>query len=944
MTITIAEDGFTSKRIRKALMTLSLVMVPFILSTTFFFVDSYSLTVWNRETSVGPAPITLRGVKAFQFAPQIRPLPDVTKVSYLNSSWASILSLVNNTIPSPPRYAVKMSAPGGTKSPYTDVRAASVSADFGTEFPTIFLLSAGRYPRNDSEIALLNTVANQLGISVGDTLRYGNTTGVAGPDGALFRYEVVLNVVGIYSYAEMLYSNPLPYSQGDVIVSQDLLGEISRDCWVYVGIDGSKVSPLDPVESLATLTSIDESIRHLDPSYSGGTFTPDFYLQDSLIGGIQSYINWHDAERYSSFMDSIPILFVGFAISFLSSGSYYWRRKEEVLLLCARGGSRLQVARFLETEISVLSVLALAVGIVAGLLLSQWGLFLLGEPSLYSLSFAALFLPDALVFIVGISLVVPGIFIFFTHKNTLNTEVVDRFTGRLGKVSRITGAIRLDFVLAIITVLVVLAGVQLALSGAQYNFIAPILIVAPLVFFVAIVSSVSRFGSRISMALAVVVERINGKQAARIGARSLGHKNVNAIPFILLSVLIVSMLWTTLLVNDNSASSYLGQTRFSIGGDVTIKLSGDKTQLWDSFMQNVSLALPGSSMSTVIEQTMFLSASLEGAVSFYSIDPLAYSKIGYNYEGVPIEDTPLDGMLETLNDNISGAVVTQDLADKFQLTVGGSLRGFLSNGTGFDVMLFTVVGIVPSLPDILVLEGGYVSPLSTAFPQSVGESEVWVNRVYASKMINPQNSTASYLCIRLNGPGNVTQKIDRIKIDDTQNVIDKNGVAIATVAADNLLRSEPFLLSSSYNILKQIILLVSIPVVTVLLGESVYGRRRAQHRVQFTLGYSTGNFNAIAIGQSTAIFLVSALTTLIITPVVFYAGLGLYIWGYYPYLRGFPELFIVTGQATLMLLIIGLLVFIPVSYLLVTILVRRRWEIDSAEGAAYHNLRWEAYA
>ena len=923
-------------------MTLSLVMIPFILSTTFFFVDSYSLTVWDRETSVGPAPITLRGVNAFQFAAQIRPLPDVTRVSYLNSSWASILSLVNNTIPSP-KSAVIMSAPGGTKSPYTDVRAASISADFATEFPTIFLLSAGRYPQNDSEIALLNTVANQLGIGVGDTLRYGNTTGVAGPGGALFRYEVVLNVVGIYSYAEMLYNNPLPYSQGDVIVCQDLLGEISRDCWVYVGIDGSKISPLDPVSSLATLTSIDESIRELDPLYSGGTFTPDFYLQDSLIGGIQSYVNWHNAERYSSFMDFIPILFVGFAISFLSSGNYYWRRKEEVTLLFARGGSRSQVARLLETEIFGLSAIALAVGLVAGLLLSQWALFLLGEPSLYSLSFAALFLPDALVLIVGTSLVVPGIFIFFTHEDTLNTEKTDRFTGRLGKVSRISGAIRLDFVLAIVTVLVVLTGVQLALSGAQYSFIAPILIVAPLAFLIAIASIVSRFGSRITMALSAVVERINGRQAARIGSRSLGQKNVNAIPFILLSVLIVSMLWTTLLVNDNAASSYLGQTRFSIGGDVTIKLSGDKTGLWDSFMQNVSLALPGSSMSTVIEQTMFLSANLEGAVSFYSIDPLAYSKIGYNYEGVPIEDTPLKGLLETLTTNVSGAIVTQDVADEFQLSVGGSLRGFLSNGTGFDVMLFTVIGIVPSLPDILVLEGGYISPLSPIFPETVGESEVWVNNVYASKMISPQNSTASYLCIRLNDPRNVTQKIDQIKSADTQNVIDKNGIAIAAVAAGTLLRSEPFLLSFSYNALKQIILIVSLPVLAILLAESVYGRRRAQRHVQFTLGYSTGNFNTIAIGQSTAIFLLSTLMALIVTPVVYYAGLGLYIWGYYPYLRGFPELFIVTGQVASMLLIIGLLALVSISYLLAMILVRRHYGLNSAEEAAYLNLQWEVH-
>jgi hypothetical protein len=502
---------------------------------------------------------------------------------------------------------------------------------------------------------------------------------------------------------------------------------------------------------------------------------------------------------------------------------------------------------------------------------------------------------------------------------------------------------RLDFVLATISILVLLTGMQIILSGVEYDFLGPLLIIGSLAFFVAIVSIVTRFSSRISMVLAMIIDRIRGRMAARIGVRALGRRNANVFSFIMLFVLIVSMLWTTFLVNDNAGSSYLSQSRFSIGGDVTIKLDSDKTQLWDSFIANVSTALHEPSLSTVIEQTMFLSANLEGAVSFYSIDPLAYSRVGYNYEGMPIENTPLKGLLESLDANISGAIVTQDVADEFQLSVGGSLRGFLSNGTTFDVMLFTVVGIVSSLPEILVDQSGYISPLSPVFPESVGSSEVWVNNAYASRIIDPKNSTASYLCIRVNGTSNVTRIIDQIRASDTHSVIDENGIAVATLAADNLLSSEPFRLSSSHNILQQVILLVSVPIVTVLLVESVYGKSRTERHIQFALGYSVRDCDAIATGQSVAILLFSSLMTLIVTPVLYYAALGLYIWGYYPYLRGFPELFIVSGQVDSSLLMFGLLVFISISYFFGMAFARRRWGLDSTESEFSQNNEREVH-
>lgn len=930
---TINEDKFTSIRFRKAITVLSLCFIPLFVSTSLFYIDSYSLVVWEQETSTGPASIVLRGLEAYQFSNAIQSLPGVTRVSHLLNSWASVISLPNNTIPSISNTLSACAPNDIDELPNINLTAAAIADDFAAEFPTIFLLSEGHYPANRSEIALLSSVANQLGIWNGDTLRYANTTGVPGPEGSIFRYEVMLRVVGIYTYAEQLLDDPLPYTRGDVIVSADLLGEISRDCWVYVGFDRSLIGPYDPMTSLGTLASLDESIKELDPLYNNGGYETSFYLQNLLIGGIQEYIDWHNTNRLSIMIDSIGIIFVGSLISFLNVRFYYQRRKKEALLLYERGSSRNQVLGFLAKEMISHTAVAYVIGLLLGILLAQLGLHFLIHSSISSLPLMIRF--DTLILIATVTFILPLLFLFSIRQEVLSTEQTEQVRGKLRKISHFLNYLKLDSAAIILWIIIIILAVQLSLTLTLTIVDDLLLIIAPCMLLITMSNLVAKGGKRLGQILSTLMERISGRYAARVGIRSLGCKEMNVIPLLMLIALISSMLFSSLTIDANIPQSYLDQTRFAIGGDATLKLDNLKSDLWSSFIENVSETFQSSTMTMVFQHSMFLSTGLEGAVNFYAMNPLEYSRVGYDHHGHTLDASALNEFLKVLSANASGAIVTQDVADEFQLTLGDSMRGFRSNGTGFDVRLFTVIGIVPYLPDFLVLGSGYISPTSAIYPDAVGSNKVWVNSDYMSEFIPPRESTATYLCMRSTDTNGLSERIAEIRLHDTQNVIDQNGVAIAIEEANELLGSDSFAFSSVFKLLHMITLTATLPVIALMLVESSYYHGRYDRHILQAFGYGAEEVGRIDVAQSLGFFVLATAFTLAFSIALSYANLGRYVLEYGHYVLHYPEIIIVSNYLQAMLAIAGILLLLSLFYLLVIRITHHHFSRGANELASY---------
>lgn len=66
---------------RKGMTLTGLLLANAIVAGFFFYIDSYSLSVWDYETHVGPSTMVITESEAIEYIEEIRALPTVTRAS-----------------------------------------------------------------------------------------------------------------------------------------------------------------------------------------------------------------------------------------------------------------------------------------------------------------------------------------------------------------------------------------------------------------------------------------------------------------------------------------------------------------------------------------------------------------------------------------------------------------------------------------------------------------------------------------------------------------------------------------------------------------------------------------------------------------------------------------------------------------------------------------------
>ncbi len=899
-----------------------MLLVPLVLSTSFIFIDSYSLVVWEHDTHVGSATIVLRGRDVYKYSTQIEEIEGVNHSAYVLNAWSSIVSLSNNTIPTSPLSLAEM-APGGEPPAYIDLAAGAISSDFESEFPNIYKLLEGRFPRNESEVSLVDTVANQLGVRVGESIRYSNETGTPGPGGALFRYTVELQIVGIYSFADRIDDNPLPYTRGYLIVDHAILGVLETDCWVYVDVDESVLDPLQPEASLTRLRELDERIKQLDPNYGTNIYWTGFYLEDLTAVGILNYMEWIQTNRIRQIIDSVGLVFVSLVASFLFVGRYLTKRKSEVELLNSRGASRKSSFIFLLSELVGCAAIAIPIGILSSFILTRFGLFQYASNSSF-LSIPFLLKIDALIVIISLSLFIPTSFLYVQMRFISKPNDVTYEPGKLNKISRALSLLQLDVAVTVIVLLIIITLTQIGSLTQNNLFLVDFAPILPLLFFLCFGNILRKLAPKGAEVMSRLLEPVVGKSASRIGIRHLGRGGSQFILSFMVISLIMTMLWTSTVIETNSTSSYLSQMRFSISGDLTFKLDVDGYDQWNDFRNNVTEMIPNSESTFLTKQILFLSSGLEGAASFHAINPDEYAQVAYDQTGVSLNETEYAPLLTRLEANVTGAIVTKDIADEFQLSVGGPLRGFLSNGTDFELLLFSVIGIVDVLPDVLVEINGGLSPLSAVYPDAVGTGKVWVNREYALQLLDVETTTANYLCVRAPSSDTLEEDIDTLRNNGGDAVIDAVGIGISYLMANELLQSETYQLTWNFRHLLNFQLAVAIFLVLVPLAESLIYNDKRIHFLLDSLGYDTENVQSVDRAKSISLFLSTLVVTMLLFPILFATTTYFYLGRNYAFFGSFPSMLIITDYLSVWLLLL------PLTLILFTLvfLVSHRVDYD----------------
>jgi predicted lysophospholipase L1 biosynthesis ABC-type transport system permease subunit len=726
-------EAFQGKR-RKIVALLCFMLSSAIIASTMVFVDSYSMTVWNSNNGVGPVSIVALGSGIDSEIEEFRSIAGITKAAGIRGNIAHFASLSLGLWWQASTFGME----------YTE--------EFIDAFPTVFTLIDGRFPENNSEIAISVFTANRLYVEVGDQVNFSFYS--------VNRYNPTYQpsiVSGIFEHGERNQTNPYYYSRGHVLFHSSLRSEMTFS-FIYADIDRSRIAPYDPTGSLDYLNQIDEQIRMLDIYYARGG-RGNYAVINFIANGIEDYMTYLSDLRLSQVLRSGGVILLELAVIYLAINHIWSERDYEINMLVARGASRFQVGLSVNLEICTMAVLSILPGFVAGVIASRFaiaaeGFFLINyqrvfsEPLLVSI--------DGLVYsiIAGIGL---PLVVLVVHQSRGLVRISGRErTGRLGRITKALGFVRGDVVLLVMS-LAFLVTLNMGGTAVTRNpFLYTILGFLPFTLFFGMTSlavkGMQRGAYRFSRVFGVIVGRIS----AAVGIRRISKATTSSGPLIIVLVLAMSLGWNYAINDATLPYTRMNQSRFAIGGDLAFHLDSDKSDQWESFIGNLTHDISSSTGSLLSMLSLSLSTGTEGSHEFIALDPTEYSQVGYDSVGNRLNESIIGTLMEQLALTPSGSIITQDIAEQYGLSTGGLLRAFWRNETELQALEFSIIGVVEALPDTLTFSNEDNPYLGIEWTYAVGAAKVWVNRDDVQSIFSNEPDVKNVYCMRVEDQSNAT--------------------------------------------------------------------------------------------------------------------------------------------------------------------------------------------
>jgi len=744
-------EAFQSGR-RRGITLLCFLLASTIVMGMTVYVDSYSVHYWNEATDVGDVSLIVDGYEVHTIVSQVRAIDGIADAVLLEGSEGNLF----------------FEDEYGDVQFYVEVRAPT--EDYQEAFPSVYTIVAGRMPQNSSEVAVSEWIVEDewLNISLGSRLNYSATE---------FGGYSEVTVVGIFKIGDSTGDNWYSwyYFYCDLLVMDSLIGNNDYRTSIHANIDRSRISPFDASGALNFLTGINEQIRALDPAYSATTPYSMYNTNDFLQRGVYSYISWQTGTRMAQLMRGGAIILLVLMVSFLAIRFNVNERRYEANMLMARGASEGDVNGIINREIALIALASCLLGPVLGILgsriaIASTGFFqfdftlLIQEPFLITLE--SLLLSLVIGFLLPVFTLVGYRAIYSTKKT------IDEDRGRLAKAARGLTLIRWDLLIVILTSLLMIA---LFAGGAevQSNFLLGFLAsITPLPLFLGVASLVIKGLRRGSVMISKRFGRIVGEVSSSVGVRRIGKEASSAGPAVMVLVLAISLAWNNALVDSTLPATHMNHSKFAMGADVTFQLDPNQEAIWDGFLQNISDHTMTEEVTQVDVTTLYLADDWNSRAYFAAIDPQEYGRIGYDQSGVRLNESSLNALLMELENNPTGIIVTQDIADTYHLEEGSILRAFEQDEVP-QVFEFTVIGIAPAIPEMLVKYSNYQSggdvynirygyaaaqiiPPGPYWIESYGTRRAWIHRAYAQTLLNETSTTEHFCVVGVNRGANGT--------------------------------------------------------------------------------------------------------------------------------------------------------------------------------------------
>ncbi len=827
-----------SNRRRKSITIFCLVLANSIFTGLLIYIDSYSVSIWDYETSVGPASIVLTSTQEIPDASTIKTIEGVSKAANFKRAWANIFA-------QPPEYnntnlqasdSIKKSAltlPAPEPSLNLSVRVATFEQDMLDQFPTIFNLTDGRWPEAPNEVAFSAWLMDYYLIDVGAVVKYRNT------EEWIYHYLVV---VGAYSRPEIDNRNQWYYYIGDMVALPEMLGQLDVFYYSYIDVNRVPVTPFTASSSLSQVAQVEERIRNLDPSYSTNHMT-SFGLDNVLAKGIQRYIDWLAIARVDYIVKAQMSLFIAVILTTLTIRFNISGQEEKKKLLFARGASHRQVEFAIYREIISLSLISFIVAVGTGVLVSRIGLSAIDffgfqlyeiftQPTLITI--------DSFVYMAIFILLLPTFITFLMQTSIIEKRIEESENRKIGMLITGIRRIRWDAVIVILSLTMIIGTWE---TGTDMNSL-PLLSITvyslPLFLAIGVASLLSK-GMRYSSEGFARGFRKVSKIVATIGGRRIGKNAKSVGPTIFLIALALSLTWNSATVASTLPYTALNHARFAIGGDISVRLDPRERGHWTELMTNVSHSTEVAAVSFVGIHGLSLSSEIQDTTQFVAIDPEEYRQVAYDEFGQKLEVSSLGTTLNQLAESPSGVIITSDIAESYELVEGDSLRAFKGNGSSIVTIVFSIIGIVDALPDTMVTDTGYHPPQTQGPIIHVGEDKVWMNRDYADEIIGENEEDSMFLCTRLKDGSDGGSVLTTI-LDSYGDVI--LGYSSANQYSDEYIRTKQYKSDRSLDTLKSILVLSVIPCALVLYISSNLDERKDEEILLRVLGSDMHTINS----------------------------------------------------------------------------------------------------
>ncbi len=803
-------------------------------------IDTVSLEVWNEEMDVGSVAMLVHGEGVETVVDEMRQVDHVIAAE-ITVDALSYLRMDTNEI-----------YHGGLFPDFLVTgQSYAISEEFMEAFPTVFTFLEGRLPITETEIALPVSIAEYADVVIGDLMNYSIELNVG---------KRPVYVCGIY--IQQTGNEIFDYYYNSIcIVLPELLNPDDMEYRVNIEIDRSILSPFDPHGILQRLRVIERNLVSLCPGYPELMSVPQFYVSDDLANGVEDYMDWLAEERGSQLIRAQACILLGGLLLILSARFNVDERRDEVWIHRARGASNRQIHAFLLRELVGLSVIAVFLAFVTSILVSRIPYasigFLVFEP--LSMIEAPLFISAQTVTYAALAAIIMPLLGYIASAPFQRQEDSDeQEPGRLAKLNRGLRLIKWDAVLIILSVLF-LAAIYLGGTTVQEN---PNLIliqhVLPYPLFIGVASLATKIMGKLGESLMSLVSKMGGGLTFLIGGRRAAKDARIAGPVLMMIVLAMCISINSAVHSSSLPETELNHARFAIGGDITILLSDILNYRWESLDNYAKSHINYEASSFVSVGNMYLSDGRQGRIAFAAIQPDEYSRVGYDHLGASLAESYLTESLQELETNPTGAIITENLAEAYELEIGDELRGFALGDTETSAA-FTIIDIVPALSSPLI-------PDDARDWTRVGISRIWLNYNYMSSLINLLDKADTYYCIKSTTATNSKELLD--------DIIDEIGLEIAYMgrkasaggALEYYLLQAPYL---SDRAVDSLVTLLTFPLVVggvLLYGVSSNRRTRRQTAILRSMGAEVTQLTLIRIAEALVLVIISLVVFLLYGP------------------------------------------------------------------------------